>query len=87
MKLDPTKRDCRRALCRLYNLGLADKIPASRAARLAYIVAIVLKSLENDEARWASADGSQPDPAVFARQIREAMRAADDLIPPPPAAE
>ena len=86
MKRDPTKRDCRRALCRLYNLALADKISASKAARLAYIAQIVLRSLEADEQRWATAE-TAPSPEQMAAQIRTAMREADAQIPPPPEAE
>jgi hypothetical protein len=83
VKLDPKKQDCRRALVRLYNLGLADKIPPSKATRLAYIVGIILKSIENDEQRWASSE-SVPDPATIAAGIRECMRMGDSLIPGPP---
>ena len=82
MKLDPKTRDCRRSLVRLYNLALTDKISASKAAKLAYVVGIILKSVENEEAKWASSE-SQPSPAMIAQQIREAMRAADAQVPGP----
>ena len=85
MKRDPTTRDCRRSLVRLYNLALADRIPASKAAKLAYVVGIVLKSVENAEAKWA-ADGLQPDPVQFAQRLRECMREADAQVPGPPGA-
>jgi len=86
VKLDPTKRDCRRSLSRLFNLAFTDKIPASKAAKLAYIVGIILKSLETDELRWQQTGSElQPSPQEIAGKIRECMRMADAQVPPPPA--
>lgn len=83
MKRDPTIKDCRRALRRLYNLALRDTITASKAAKLAYVVGIILKSVENEEARW-STSGSQPSAQETARQIRAFLREGNGTIPGPP---
>jgi len=87
VKLDPTKRDCRREIVRLFNLASTDKITTAKATKLSYILQIVLKSIETDELRWAASSDAQPSPQRLAEQIRAAMREANSQIPGAPEGE
>ena len=76
-------RDCRKLLSKIINAVHRGELPPSQGAKLGYLLSVLIRSFEEAESRWAEAETS-PSPATLAARIRQCMRQANDLVPPPP---
>ena len=80
-----TPGDVRRCLAAIANDMMRRKMDPTLGSKTAFVLSIILRSIENAEHRWGSE--TQVSPAVFAQRLRECMREANETIPGPPEAE